>query len=70
MTLSQIFVHLLYTASDALSTALRRPYSSSAATPSMVVPAGDHTWSFKTAGCSPVSNTMAAAPFTACAANT
>ena len=42
--------------------ALRKPFLSNAATPSMVVPPGLHTASFSSPGCFPVSSTMAALP--------
>lgn len=42
--------------------ALRKPFLSNAATPSMVVPPGLHTASFNSPGCFPVSSTMAALP--------
>ena len=45
------------------------PLSSNTPTPSIVVPAGEQTISFNSPGCIPVSNTIFALPYTACAAN-
>ena len=44
--------------------ALRSPFSSRAVTPRIVLPAGLHTLSFNTAGCSPVCNCNFAEPKT------
>ena len=41
---------------------LRNPFSSSTRTASMVVPAGEHTISFNSPGCFPVSSTILALP--------
>ena len=48
--------YLFMIASIDLMHALLRPDSSRDATPQMVVPAGEHTLSFNTPGCSPVSS--------------
>ena len=53
----------------ASNTALRNPICSNTRTPPIVVPAGEHTISFNSPGCFPVSNTIFALPRTACAAN-
>ena len=50
-------------------TAWRKPDSSRAYTPSMVVPAGEQTASLSSPGCCPVSRTIFADPSTVCAAN-
>ncbi len=47
----------------------RRPRSSAALTPSMVVPPGEQTSSLRTSGCLPVSRTILAAPSIDCAAS-
>ena len=57
---------LLVQASIPARTAFRKPAFSSAAIASMVVPAGEHTISFNSPGCFPVSRTIFALPSTAC----
>ena len=54
---------------SASNTALRKPFFSRIRTPSMVVPAGEHTISFSSPGCIPVSRSSFALPSTAWAAN-
>ena len=54
--------------SIASNTALRSPFSSRTRTAWIVVPAGEHTISFSSPGCFPVSSTIFALPSTACAA--
>jgi tryptophan synthase beta chain len=56
-------------ASMASITAARMPFSSSTLTAWMVVPPGEHTISFNSPGCFPVSSTILALPSTDCAAN-
>ena len=49
-------------------TVLRKPPRSSACTPTIVLPAGEQTLSFNSAGCLPVWSTISAEPASACAA--
>ena len=58
----------LQAASTAAMQAPRKPRSSSAATPAMVLPPGLHTSSFKSSGCLPDWSTSAALPRSICAA--
>ena len=66
---AHIFFPLSAAPCNASNTALRKPFFSRIRTPSMVVPAGEHTISFNSPGCMPVSRSSFALPSTAWAAN-
>ena len=66
---AHIFFPLSAAPCNASNTALRKPFFSRIRTPSMVVPAGEHTISFSSPGCIPVSRSSFALPSTAWAAN-
>ena len=63
-----VLYYFFWIASMASITAARRPPRSSAATPTMVVPPGEHTASFIAAGCWPLSTNSCPVPATICPA--
>ena len=63
----QLILSFSNTASKALQSVASKLFASSEQIPSIVVPPGEHTWSMRAQGCSPLSRTILALPRTVCA---